>query len=217
MIKAVIFDMDGLLIDSEPVWREAEKEIFSLVGITLTDEMCFQTVGLRIDEVVKHWKNKFPWDNFSEDEIEQRIIFRVIELVNQKCKVLPGVYESIAFFKTKNLPLAIASASAVPIIEAVVEKLGIKNEFKVIHSAQHELFGKPHPAVYLSAAKFLDVHPSSCLVFEDSFNGVIAAKAARMKVVAVPEDIHYGESRFFAADHIMKSLLEVNEEWWREW
>lgn len=205
--------MDGLLIDSEPVWREAEKEIFALVGITLTDEMCFQTVGLRIDEVVRHWKNKFPWDNYSEKEIEEKVIFRVIELVKEKCKILPGVYSAISFFKSKNLPLAIASASAIPIIETVVEKLKIKNEFKIIHSAQNESFGKPHPAVYLSTAKLLGVDPTECLVFEDSFNGVVSAKAARMKVVAVPEDIHYGELRFHAADWQLKSLEEV-EEWW---
>jgi len=215
MIKAVIFDMDGLLIDSEPVWREAEKEIFSLVGMTLTDEMCFETVGLRIDEVVRHWKNKFSWDNYSESEIEEKIIQKVIELIKEKCKVLPGVYEAIHFFKKKNIPLAIASASAVPIIETVVEKLNIKNEFNVIHSAQNEPFGKPHPVVYLSTAKLLGVDPVHCLVFEDSFNGVIAAKAARMKVVAVPEDIHYGEERFHAADWQLRTLEEV-EKWWNE-
>lgn len=213
MIKAVIFDMDGLLIDSEPVWREAEKEVFALVGITLTEEMCFQTVGLRIDEVVRHWKNKFPWDNCEDKVIEEKIIQRVIELIKEKCKVLPGVYEAIKFFKDKNIPLAIASASAVPIIETVIEKLNIRNEFKVIHSAQNEQSGKPHPAVYLATAKLLNVDPTECLVFEDSFNGVIAAKAARMKVIAVPEDIHYGELRFHAADWQLKSLVEV-EEWW---
>lgn len=207
MLKAVIFDMDGLLIDSEPIWREAEKEIFSEVGITLTDEMCFTTVGLRIDEVVDHWYTKFPWDNPSKEIIKEKIIDRVIELVLEKGEILPGVIQTIEFFHTKNYPLAIASASATRVIDAVTEKLKIKNYFTVIHSAEFEEYGKPHPVVFISTAKKLNVSPQNCLVFEDSLNGVIAAKAARMKVIAVPEPIHHENSKFNVADYKLKSLL----------
>ena len=69
--------MDGLLIDSEPIWREAEKEIFAEVGITLTDEMCFTTVGLRIDEVVNHWHAKFPWENPSQEMVKEKVIDQI--------------------------------------------------------------------------------------------------------------------------------------------
>ena len=216
MIKAVLFDMDGLLIDSEPIWREAEKEIFSKINITLTDEMCFKTVGLRIDEVVDFWHEQFPWDSISKLEIKNQIIYKVIELITLKGKALPGVYETIKFFNEKNIPMAIASASSLSIIETVVQQLNISKYLSFVHSAELEEYGKPNPAVYLSAAKKLQIPSHQCLVFEDSFNGVIAAKAARMKVIAVPEDIHRGEKKFFAADLILHSLNDFNVEVWNK-
>lgn len=211
MIKAIIYDMDGLLIDSEPIWREAEKEIFAEVGITLTDEMCFTTVGLRIDEVVQHWFEKFPWNNISEEIIKEKIINKVIELILEKGELLPGVLDTIIYFNKNNYPLAIASASPMKIIQAVVEKFELAKHFSIIHSAEHEDFGKPHPAVFITTAKLLNVLPQHCLVFEDSLNGVIAAKAARMKVIAVPEPIHYEDKRFEIADMRLKSLKEFKE------
>ena len=80
MIKAIIFDMDGLLIDSEPFWQQAEIEIFADVGLTLNSQLCEQTMGLRIDEVVNYWYQRHPWQNFSQEEIAQRIVQRVVEL-----------------------------------------------------------------------------------------------------------------------------------------
>lgn len=208
MLEAIIFDMDGLLIDSEPIWREAEKEIFAEVGITLTDEMCFTTVGLRIDEVVNHWHAKFPWENPSQEMIKEKVIDQVIELILQKGEILPGVIQTIEYFHSKNYPLAIASASSMRIIDAVTEKLKIKKYFTIIHSAEFEEYGKPHPAVFISTAKKLNVLPQNCLVFEDSLNGVIAAKAARMKVIAVPEPIHFENLKFAVADWKLRTLLE---------
>lgn len=216
MIKAVLFDMDGLLIDSEPIWREAEKEIFSKVNITLTDEMCFKTVGLRIDEVVDFWHEQFPWESISKLEIKNQIIHKVIELITLKGKALPGVYETIKLFNEKKIPMAIASASSLSIIETVVHQLNISEYLSFVHSAELEEYGKPNPAVYLSAAKKLQLPSHQCLVFEDSFNGVIAAKAARMKVIAVPEDIHRGENKFFAADLILQSLNDFNIAVWNK-
>ncbi|MFI5204088.1 MAG: hexitol phosphatase HxpB [Flavobacteriales bacterium] len=211
-LQAVIFDMDGLLINSEPMWREAEKKVFAKVGIQLTDEMCFQTVGLRIDEVVEYWYRKYPWQAGSHEEIKNEVVQKVIELVKKGGEALPGVYETLDFFEKRKIPMAIASASPLVIINEVVNKLHIVTRFSVIHSAELEEFGKPHPVVYLSAARMLNVQPYECLVFEDSFNGIVAARAARMKVIAVPEDIHYGEPHFAAAHLVLKSLTEFNEE-----
>jgi len=216
VIKAVIFDMDGLLIDSEPIWREAEKELFSTVGISLSDEMCFETVGLRIEEVVEHWYRLFPWNNKPKEILQEEIIQRVIDLILKKGNALPGVFDCISFFEKKNIPMAIASGSHYRIIQAVTGKLNIQDKMKVIYSAEEEAFGKPHPGIFLTTAKKLNTEHYHCLVFEDSFNGVIAAKAARMKVIAVPEDIHYGEARFAAADLILKHLTEFNEETWQK-
>ncbi|HRE73073.1 MAG TPA: hexitol phosphatase HxpB [Flavobacteriales bacterium] len=217
MIKAVIFDMDGLLIDSEPIWREAEKEVFATVGISLSDEMCFETVGLRIEEVVDHWHRQFPWSNRSKEEIAIQVVQRVTELIREKGKALPGVQRAIQSLHKENIPLAIASGSHYSIIHTVVDQLNIRSYFSIIHSAEEEEHGKPHPAIFLSTAKRLNVYPTECLVFEDSFNGVIAAKAARMKVIAVPEDIHRGEQRFHAADLILETLEDFSPEQLLKW
>lgn len=204
--------MDGLLIDSEPIWREAEKEVFSEVNITLTDEMCFTTVGLRIDEVVEHWHQQFPWDTISKNEIKDKVIDKVIELILLKGELLPGVLNTIDYCKNQNLPLAIASASPMKIINAVVEKFELENHFSIIHSAEHEDFGKPHPAVFITTAKLLNIPSTNILVFEDSLNGVIAGKAARMKVIAVPEPIHYENLKFEIADLKLRTLSDFNEK-----
>lgn len=209
--------MDGLLIDSEPIWREAEKEVFATVGISLSDNMCFETVGLRIEEVVDHWHRQFPWSNRSKEDVANQVVQRVTELIREKGKALPGVQRAIQSLHEKNIPLAIASGSHYSIIHTVVDQLNIRSYFSIIHSAEEEEHGKPHPAIFLSTAKRFNVYPTECLVFEDSFNGVIAAKAARMKVIAVPEDIHRGEQRFHAADLILETLEDFSPELLLKW
>jgi sugar-phosphatase len=184
------------------------------VGIELSDEMCFKTVGLRIEEVVEFWRRQYPWTNRSNEEVKNDINKKVIELILQKGNALPGVEKLMQFFAGKNIPMAIASGSYYEIIDAVVKKLNLQSFLKVIHSAEEETHGKPHPAVFLHAAKKLDIPVWECLVFEDSFNGIIAAKAARMKVVAVPEDIHRGKMYFHAADLILHDLNAFTEKEW---
>jgi sugar-phosphatase len=110
------------------------------------------------------------------------------------------------------MPLAIASSSSSEIIDAVVAKLGIRNYFEHVYSAQHETHGKPHPGVYITAASLLGVAPHKCLAFEDSPSGVLAAKAAKMKCVAVPDAEHRTHCYIQIADKILHSLTDFNEE-----
>lgn len=212
MIKAVILDMDGLLIDSEPIWEEAEVLCFAKVGVPLTSEMTKRTMGLRVDEVVQYWFTRYPWKEITQKEVKTEIVEKVIELVKEKGIARKGVNELIAMLKRKNFPLAIASSSQTEIINAVLNKLGIGQEIEVIHSAEHEPFGKPHPAVYITAAEKLGVLPQDCLAFEDSPNGVLAAKAAKMKCVAVPDEKMKEDKRFFIADKVINSLLDFTEK-----
>jgi len=212
MIQAIIFDMDGLLIDSEPLWEEAELEVFNQVGVPLTSEMTKQTMGLRVDEVVQHWFDLYPWKDISHKEIEAKIVEKVIALIKEKGTAKEGVNEMIRFFKDKNMPMAIASSSSMDIIETVVKKLHIKNNLDVIYSAEHEQYGKPHPGVYITAAQKLGIASDKCLAFEDSPNGVLAAKAAKMKCVAVPDQKMKNDRRFGIADIILDSLSEFNLE-----
>lgn len=216
-IEAVIFDMDGLLIDSEPLWREAEVYVFNNVGVPLTVEMTTQTMGLRTDEVVSYWQNRHPWNTPSKQEVSQQIDGTVIELIRQKCVAKEGVQEAVSLCKEAGLPVAIASSSPMLLITTVLEKLGIANQIDAVHSAHDEAYGKPHPAVYISTAKTLGIQPAHCLAFEDSVNGVISAKAAKMKCIAIPEPNSRNDKRFGIADITLNSLLDFMPEMLKNW
>lgn len=204
--------MDGLLIDSEPFWQRAEIEIFRSVGVNLNREMCMETMGLRIDEVIHYWYRKSPWKNMSYEELQGKIITRVIEYIRTEGKVMPGVFETIELLKGNQYKLALASSSHFIIIKAVIEKLKLGTYFEVVHSAEMEEFGKPHPAIYINTARLLGLSPLSCMAFEDSFNGLIAAKAARMKTIAIPDPSHFQQSRFDIADLKLSSLSLFKRE-----
>ncbi len=207
--KAVIFDMDGLLIDSEPYWKLAEKKIFGVLGLNLTDELLKQVMGFRLSEVVTHWYEYQPWSNPNFTQTEKDILDCVKEMIVENAQALAGVYSLLDELKQQNIPMALASSSAMSLIEAVVDKLNIRNYFQLLWSAEYEPFGKPHPAIFITTAQKLGVLPSQCLVFEDSVNGVIAAKAARMKCIAVPDITSLNDPRFAIADITVNSLLEV--------
>ncbi len=112
----------------------------------------------------------------------------------------------LKFLSTKTTNIAIASSSEYSIIQEVVERLDIEKYFPIIHSAEEEQYGKPHPAVYLSACKKIGVIPEECITFEDSLNGVISAKSAKITCIAVPEDVNKGNPKFAIADIILDSL-----------
>lgn len=211
MIKAVIFDMDGLLIDSEPFWRRAQVFAFNSVGLFLSEDDMRQTMGRRIDEVVAHWYYEKPWQGASQKDIEALIVDKVIELVQTEGAAMPGVISIIEFFRKKKLPMAIASSSSSEIISAVVDKLSIRTYFEHLYSAQHETHGKPHPGVYITTASLLGIPVQECLTLEDSPSGVLSAKAAKMKCVAVPTPEDKNNNYIQIADTIINSLEEFNE------
>ncbi|PID79314.1 2-deoxyglucose-6-phosphatase [bacterium DOLZORAL124_64_63] len=184
--QAAIFDMDGLLIDSEPLWRRAEMAAFARVGVALTDDRCKETMGMRLDAMVAHWRARFSWRDLSDEEMGADILRRVTALIAAEGKALPGVHEVIGALRAMGVPLGLASSSPMALIEAVVARLGLRDAFPVLCTAVDEPRGKPDPAVYLTAARRLGVAPKMCLVFEDSPAGVLAGVRAGMRVVAVP-------------------------------
>lgn len=206
--------MDGLLIDSEPLWQEAEIVIFKEVNITLTPQLCLQTKGLRIDEVVNYWYQKYPWTNYSQNQVEELIVAQVIELISQEGNALIGVDYAMSFVQKKQVKIALASSSSLKIIQAALEKLNLTDAFEVVYSAETEKLGKPYPGVYLTTANKLNVAPQECLAIEDSLNGVLAAKAAQMKCIAIPERSQLNNPQFAIADRILHSLKELNEDVW---
>ncbi len=208
MTKALIFDMDGVLIDSEPLWKKAIQQVMKTYGFNFSYEMCNETKGMRVDEVTLYWKQKLN-ATFDSSVAAEEIINEVISLINKEGKAMEGVKETIEQANQKKIPLALASSSSMKIIQTVLEKLDIKSHFQAIHSAENERYGKPHPQVFLSAASSLSVSPENCLVIEDSLNGVIAAKAAKMKVIAIPEQQEVNLPQFSIADKVFQSMKEI--------
>lgn len=210
MIKAIIFDMDGILIDSEPFWQESEKMVFNSVNIATSKEQFVSFMGKRIDEVVDFMWQRKSWDKYSKVEVVNLIVENVIRLVHEKGCLLPGVIESLEACQKNSLKIALASSSKYRIIETVIDKFHIRDYFDVIHSAEFEEFGKPNPQIFLSTARMLGVNPENCIVIEDSLNGVIAALAANMKCIAVPEKHAINKDKFIVANQILSSLEQFN-------
>ncbi len=179
--------MDGLLVDSEPLWHEAEIEILGALGVPLVAGSCRLTKGMFVNEVARFWFERYPWSGPGPDEVAGQVVDRVIALVLEKGHLQPGVRATIDLCRDRGLALAVASSSEYRLIEAVLAHFGLRSEFPIVHSAEEEPYGKPHPGVFLTTAQRLGVAPDRCLVFEDAPAGVLAAKAARMACIAVPE------------------------------
>ncbi|MFT6246343.1 MAG: sugar-phosphatase [Salibacteraceae bacterium] len=204
--EAVIFDMDGVLIDSEPLWKIAMEEAFHSVGCMITKKDFQKTVGLRIDEVVEFWYKKMQWKDLSAKDVEGLIIQKMVRLIQENGDPLVGVIDTIAFLKSQGIKIGLATSSYNVLISTVLESLGITNAFDVVNSAEDEDYGKPHPAVYLTVANKLKVDTSKCLVIEDSLNGVISGMAAKMKVVCIPEKTHNPEPKLQFAHYLFEDM-----------
>jgi len=207
MIKAAIFDLDGTLIDSEPLWKEAEIHVFKTLGVELDTQKCRNTTGLSILQVVRYWHRVFQWkSDKTYDEIVDAILQKLIELVKEKGKLKEGVPEVIEFLKERNLPKVVASSSPKFYIKELVNHFGLHVHFKKVFSSLDEAYPKPHPAVFMKAADYLGVECQECIGFEDSFYGLLAVKAAQMNAVAVLEPEDYIQSRYDFADVKLQSL-----------
>ena len=218
-VTSVVLDMDGLLIDTEPAWRAAEAAIFAALGVELSEADLLETTGQVIGEVVAIWRQRQPlpqsrpggeMDQLSDAELADQITDLVVAHVKVDGEPMAGVPEAIAMFHQHRLGLAIASSSPMKLIDAVCERLGL-DDIDVRCSAFDVARGKPAPDVYLAAARTLGAVPACCLAVEDSPNGVLAAKAAGMRCVAVPDPLLAGDWRYGEADLILSSLDQLDE------
>jgi len=207
---ASIFDMDGLLVDSEVLWLEAEIEILGDLGVPLARDGVRTTKGMFVHEVTEYWHARYPWAEPSPAEVAVAVVDRVIELIVAKGELKPGAREAVDLCASRGLPLALASSSEYRLIEAALAHFDLRARFCVVHSAEDEDYGKPHPAVFLTAASLLGVPRRSCLVWEDAPAGVLAAKAASMACIAVPEKGEGHHPAFGIADLVVDSLLDVD-------
>lgn len=209
-VQAAVFDMDGLLIDSEPFWLQSENQVFSSIGLdmSLRDKLP-DLLGLRIDQVVELWYQVSPWQTPSKEEVIQRIIDSTIAMVEKERPLLLGVEHALSLCQSLGLKIALASASPLYMLESVLEMFNIRHYFDAVVSAGDLPYSKPHPQVYLNAAEALGVPPVQCVALEDSVNGMIACKAARMRSIVVPSAEMAADPRWSLADYRLSSLSEL--------
>ena len=209
MLKAVVFDMDGLMIDSQPYWQQAQLDIFQQLGVPITRQDTMNTTGMRVDHIVQQCYEQSPWESMTPDEVCCRIIDRVTEFVQRDKPAMPGLEQAIEVCQQQGLRLAIASSSPMSLIDAAIDALKLHDVFEVKASGEKLRYGKPHPEVYLNACEELDLPPQCCVAIEDSFVGLLAAKAASMKAIVIPDESARADKRFIIADRQVPSLREI--------
>lgn len=208
--QAVIFDMDGVLIDSEPLWHQAEQHILGGLGVDFNQPPLLQSTGLTTASVIAHWYQHQPWPGPLPAQVYQRIIDFVASGITNSGSAKAGLPALLDVIAATQLKMAVATNSPQLLLDTTLARLNIAHYFTACCHVDLVKHGKPAPDIYLLAAEKLGVAPQHCLVFEDSFAGVTAAKAAGMTVVAIPAAHEWQHSKFDIADHKIRCFTEVD-------
>ena len=183
--SAVIFDLDGTLVDSEPLYLEADQKIFRPLGIIVEAEYKKPYTGLSSHCFLADIKKQYDL-SISVEELLTRKNAAYMELAQERTHVFPEMRTFVSLLKERGYPLAVASGSSKEVIDAVLEAADLLTYFDVTLSSSQVKKGKPAPDVFLEAARLLNTPPQACLVMEDSCYGVEAAKNAQMSCIAIP-------------------------------
>ncbi len=215
-LKAIIFDFDGVLADTMQIHLESEQRVFKKLGLKITKGELAKYFGMKVSEfnklVIKEYNLKA-----SVEEIVKEKYAVLDELIKKgRVKAVPGAMELASQAHDAGLKLAIASGSTRKFVEKVLEKIGGKELFPVILGEREVEKGKPSPEIFQKCAEGLGVKPSECLVIEDAENGVVGAKKAGMKVLALKTDFS-GKQDYSKADKIINSFREVDLGKVKEW
>lgn len=211
--KAIIFDMDGLLVDSEPVWHEVEVELIESLGYEYSQELRDSGIGMRVDEFAAILQQHYPRLGETPAAIEAAITGRMMSLPAGRIQARAGADELLRYVAELGIPRAIASSSSQRIIEHFVQLMGWDALIPQRYSAEFVARGKPAPDIYLHAAEQLGCAPESCLALEDSRFGTQAALSAGMTCYTVP-DLSHSSIEDFADinDRLYGSLHEILDE-----
>lgn len=206
-MKAIIFDMDGVIINSEPLHLKIEKELVEELGGNLTDEELESFVGTTDYNMWSTFKEMFNLEPPVEELIEikkDRFMKRIDEV-----KLVDNFMDFMLSLYNEGYLLAIASSNNRRIVDAVVNKFQLSKYMKFVISGEEVKKGKPDPEIFLAAAKKMNLNPNDCIVIEDATNGVKAAKAAGMKCIGL-KNIDSGNQDLSEADLIIKNFNELN-------
>ncbi len=214
---AIIFDMDGLLVDSEPLWHAAELEMIEGAGYSYAEAVREQTIGVRVDEFARIIHRHYPRVGASPAAIIEDITARILAMRRAQVQPRPGAEAIIRFAVERQIPRAIASSSWDSVIDHFVGLLGWDKWIPRRYSAQHMARGKPAPDIYLYAAEELGIAPARCLALEDSRAGTQAAIAAGMTCFTVPDLSHsnlddFADINQFVYESLHDVLAEISEK-----
>jgi len=208
MIEAVVFDLDGILIDSEHVWDEVRKQLAEERGGSWNETASRDMMGMSSIEWSRYMRDVVGLTEEPE-EISAEVVRRLEDRYRRELPLIPGAEQAVESLAAR-WPLALASSSNRELIDLVLESSGLGRYFTASVSSEEVARGKPAPDVFLEAARRLGVEPTHCAAVEDSENGILAAKAAGMRTIAIPNP-HYPphEDALVAADVVLASIEEL--------
>jgi HAD superfamily hydrolase (TIGR01509 family) len=211
LIAAVVFDMDGVIVDSEQVWDDVRETYVREVGGTYAESATRDMMGMSSVEWSRYMAERLGVPGTPE-EINAAIVERMLEQYGEAPPLIPGAVEAVRRC-AERWPLAVASSSNPELIEVVLDVAGLHEVIPIVVSSQEVARGKPAPDVYLEAARRLGVDPYTCAAVEDSHNGIRSAKSAGMRVIAIPNP-HFppDEEALAQADVVLHSIAELTPE-----
>ena len=207
-VRAVLFDMDGVIVDTEPIYFASNRALFRQLGFTVTESGYAQFVGLEAEKMWAQLKTEHHLSQPVDELVRMEADGMAAALRAAELHPMPGLPALLGRIRAHGARIGLASSSAHPVIRIILEQLGLQNTFETVVSGDDVEHGKPAPDIFLLAAARLGVEPGNCLVIEDSANGVRAAKAAGMPCVGFRNPGSGGQD-LHAADQVVHTLDAV--------
>jgi HAD superfamily hydrolase (TIGR01509 family) len=210
VIEAVVFDLDGVLVDSEEIWDEARRQLVAERGGRWHERAQRDMMGMSSREWARYMHEELGVRESSE-EISEAVVRRLEALYRERLPLIPGAVEAVRRIGAR-WPLGVASSSNRPLIDLVLELSGLAPHFRATVSSEEVEQGKPAPDVYLEAARRLGCDPARCAAIEDSENGIRSAAAAGMRVVAIPNRAFPASAETLRLAAVLDSIAELEPE-----